>query len=85
VVRLVRQVRPALVYLPHEHDGSFDHQAAYQLTVRALEMAGSRNFARRGGPRWVPAVLGDEVWSARARTCESAPAHAMRSAACPLR
>ncbi|HEY2579267.1 MAG TPA: PIG-L deacetylase family protein [Streptosporangiaceae bacterium] len=63
VIRLVRQVRPALVYLPHEHDGSFDHQAAHHLAVRALDMAGSRNFAHLGGPHWVPAVLGYEVWS----------------------
>src|ERR1035437_7981206 len=63
VIRLVRQVRPALAYLPHEHDGSFDHQAAHQLAVRALDMAGSRNFARLGDPHWVPAVLGYEVWS----------------------
>ena len=37
VIRLVRQIRPALTYLPHEHDGSFDHQAAHQLAVRALD------------------------------------------------
>jgi N-acetylglucosamine malate deacetylase 1 len=63
VMRLVRLVRPVLAYLPHEQDGTFDHQAAYQLAVRALDMAGSRNFARLGDPHWVPAVLGYEVWS----------------------
>jgi|HubBroStandDraft_1064217.scaffolds.fasta_scaffold42608_1 LmbE family N-acetylglucosaminyl deacetylase len=63
VMRLVREVRPVLVYLPHEHDGSFDHQAAHQLAIRAVDMAGSRNFAHLGDPHWVPAVLGYEVWS----------------------
>lgn len=63
VIRLVRQVRPDAVYLPHEHDGSFDHRAAHQLVMRAADMAGSRNFAHLGEPHWVPCVLGYEVWS----------------------
>ena len=56
LIRLVRQVRPVLTYLPHEHDGSFDHQAAHKLAVRALDMAASRNFARicrRFLRRWI--------------------------------
>jgi LmbE family N-acetylglucosaminyl deacetylase len=63
VMRLVRQVRPEFVYVPHEHDGSFDHRAAHRLVMRAADMAGSRNFAHLGGPHWVPCVLGYEVWS----------------------
>jgi LmbE family N-acetylglucosaminyl deacetylase len=63
VMRLVRRVRPDLVYLPHERDGSFDHQAVHRLVLRAADMAGSRNFAHLGEPHWVPCVLGYEVWS----------------------
>lgn len=63
VMRLVRQVRPHLAYLPHEHDGPFDHEAASRLVLRAADMAGSRNFAHLGEPHWVPCVLGYEVWS----------------------
>jgi LmbE family N-acetylglucosaminyl deacetylase len=63
VMRLVRQLRPDAAYLPHEHDGSFDHQAAHRLVMRAADMAGSRNFAHLGEPHWVPCVLGYEVWS----------------------
>lgn len=64
IIRLLRQIRPALLYLPHAADGSFDHQAAHQLVVRAAAMAGSRNFPGLGGPHWVPTVLGYEVWAA---------------------
>jgi N-acetylglucosamine malate deacetylase 1 len=63
VIRIVRRVRPVLLYLPHEQDGSFDHQAAHHLAVRAADMAGSSNFPHLGGPHWVPCVLGYEVWS----------------------
>jgi LmbE family N-acetylglucosaminyl deacetylase len=63
VIRLVRQARPVVLYVPHEHDGSFDHQAAHRLVLRAADMAGSRNFAHLGEPHWVPCVLGYEVWS----------------------
>jgi len=63
VIRLLRQVRPEVLYLPHEHDGSFDHEAAHRLVLRAADMAGSRNFAHLGEPHWVPCVLGYEVWS----------------------
>jgi LmbE family N-acetylglucosaminyl deacetylase len=63
VMRLVRKVRPCLVYLPHAHDGSFDHEAAHRLVLRAADMAGSPNLAHLGEPHWVPCVLGYEVWS----------------------
>lgn len=63
VMRLVRRVLPGLVYLPYERDGSFDHEAAHRLVLRAADMAGSRNFAHLGEPHWVPCVLGYEVWS----------------------
>jgi LmbE family N-acetylglucosaminyl deacetylase len=65
VVRLLREVCPELVYLPHAADASFDHRAGFELGWRALEMAGSRNFSDWGGdPHWVPTVLGYEVWAA---------------------
>ncbi|MGH3854814.1 MAG: PIG-L deacetylase family protein [Pseudonocardiaceae bacterium] len=64
VVRLLREMRPDLVYLPHAEDASFDHRAGCELAWRALGMAGSRNFPEWGTePHWVPTVLGYEVWA----------------------
>lgn len=63
VIRLLRQVRPSLVYLPHAEDGSFDHRAAHQLVMRAADMAGSSNFPHLGQAHWVPTLLGYEVWA----------------------
>ncbi|MFI7026942.1 PIG-L deacetylase family protein [Micromonospora sp. NPDC049900] len=62
VTRLLRQVCPDLLYLPHPHDGAFDHEAAFALCWRAAGMAGSSNFGDCGPPYWVPTVLGYEVW-----------------------
>ncbi|OEV09225.1 PIG-L deacetylase family protein [Streptomyces nanshensis] len=62
VLGLLRRLRPAVVYLPHPGDGSFDHQQAHRLVWRALEMSGSRNYTLAGEPHWVPTVLGYEVW-----------------------
>lgn len=67
VLALLRELRPAVVYLPHPGDGSFDHQQAHRLIWLALEMSGSRNYAAAGTPHWVPTVLGYEVWEPLAR------------------
>lgn len=64
LIQAFRSLRPGLVYLPHPHDGSFDHQEAFVLCWRAAGMAGSRNFPEHGtAPWWVPTVLGYEVWT----------------------
>lgn len=62
VLAMLRSERPDRLYLPHPHDGAFDHEAAFALCWRAAGMAGSRNFAECGEPHWVPTVLGYEVW-----------------------
>lgn len=63
VIRVVRRIRPTLLYLPHAEDGSFDHRAAHQLVTRAADMAGSGSFPELGDAYWVPAMLGYEVWA----------------------
>jgi LmbE family N-acetylglucosaminyl deacetylase len=62
VLALLRSARPELLYLPHPHDGAFDHEAASALCWRAATMSGSSNFADCGPAHWVPTVLGYEVW-----------------------
>jgi LmbE family N-acetylglucosaminyl deacetylase len=63
VVRLLRDVRPDVLYVPHPYDGAFDHEAAFALCWRAAGMASSRNYPQWGEPHWVPTILGFEVWT----------------------
>ena len=59
----IRQIKPHLVYLPHEEEESFDHRCAFQLIWRALKMAPSSNYPLYGKPWWVSTVLAYEVWT----------------------
>ncbi|WP_413754807.1 PIG-L deacetylase family protein [Streptomyces sp. MMBL 11-3] len=63
VLRLLRHLRPAVVYLPHAADASHDHQQAFRLVWRALEKGASRSYPAAGARHWVGTVLGYEVWS----------------------
>ncbi|MEV6927111.1 PIG-L deacetylase family protein [Dactylosporangium sp. NPDC051485] len=62
VLTELRASRPELLYVPHPHDGAFDHEAAFALAWRAAGMSGSSNFGNCGPAHWVPTVLGYEVW-----------------------
>ncbi|ATZ29247.1 PIG-L deacetylase family protein [Streptomyces lavendulae] len=69
LVRVLREVRPQVVYLPHDNDDDVEHRMVHRLTVEALWMAGSEFFQETGG-RPMPApglVLGYEVWAPMAR------------------
>ncbi|MFJ6663051.1 PIG-L deacetylase family protein [Streptomyces sp. NPDC091383] len=69
LVRVLREVRPQLVYLPHDNDDDVEHRMVHQLTTEALWMAQSEFFQETGG-RPMPAprlVLGYEVWAPMAR------------------
>ncbi|WP_284581989.1 PIG-L deacetylase family protein [Streptomyces sp. 2P-4] len=69
LVRILREVRPQVVYLPHDNDDDVEHRMVHQLAVEALWMAQSEFFQETGG-RPMPAprlVLGYEVWAPMAR------------------
>lgn len=69
LVRVLREVRPQLVYLPHDNDDDVEHRMVHQLTTEALWMAQSE-FFQETGVRPMPAprlVLGYEVWAPMAR------------------
>ncbi|MEU3027011.1 PIG-L deacetylase family protein [Streptomyces incarnatus] len=69
LVRVLREVRPQVVYLPHDNDDDVEHRMVHQLTTEALWMAQSEFFQESGG-RPMPAprlVLGYEVWAPMAR------------------
>jgi len=64
ILKLIRTVKPDLVYLPHSKEKSSDHAEASRLIMRALDMAGSNNFIKFGKyPWWVGNVLAYEVWT----------------------
>ncbi|WP_062650036.1 PIG-L deacetylase family protein [Streptomyces maremycinicus] len=64
VVRLLREVRPDRVYVPHRDDGDAEHQAVHRLALEALWMAQSDFFEEAGPPAPPPSlVLGYEIWA----------------------
>ncbi|MFG2425648.1 PIG-L deacetylase family protein [Streptomyces sp. NPDC048448] len=63
VLRILRQTRPKVVYLPHAADAAHDHQQAHILVQRALEKGASRSYPEAGERHWAGTVLGYEVWS----------------------
>lgn len=69
LVRVMRKVRPQVVYLPHDHDDDVEHRMVHQLTTEALWMAQSE-FFQEADERPMPTphlVLGYEVWAPMAR------------------
>ncbi len=65
---LVREIKPARVYLPHEGEKVRDHAVAHQLALEAVRRAGGPWFQEcRGssveGPWVVREVFGYEVWT----------------------
>ncbi|WP_329347560.1 PIG-L family deacetylase [Streptomyces sp. NBC_01261] len=64
VVKLLREVRPDRVYLPHRADGDAEHRAVHRLALEALWMAESDFFQEAGPPAPPPSlVLGYEIWA----------------------
>jgi LmbE family N-acetylglucosaminyl deacetylase len=69
VVKVLRRVRPAIVYLPHEAEADQEHQLVHHLAMDAIWMAGSQFFGEAGPTPSPPPrlVLGYEVWTPLAR------------------
>ncbi|MGW7091208.1 PIG-L deacetylase family protein [Streptomyces sp. NPDC054874] len=69
LVRVLREVRPQVIYLPHENDDDVEHRMVHQLATEAVWMAGSDFFHETGGePMPAPwLVLGYEVWAPMSR------------------
>jgi LmbE family N-acetylglucosaminyl deacetylase len=66
---LIRSHRPSVLYTPNECEFSHDHQQAYQLVLRAADMAQSSNYLPdESSPAWrIPVILGYEVWTPLSR------------------
>ncbi|MFH9136902.1 PIG-L deacetylase family protein [Streptomyces sp. NPDC017524] len=69
LVRVLREVRPQVIYLPHDNDDDVEHRMVHQLATEAVWMAGSDFFHETGGePMPAPwMVLGYEVWAPMSR------------------
>lgn len=61
-VRLIREKRPTLVYIPHEAESHRDHRMTHDLFIEAIRRAAGSWFQECGGEPWaVETILGYEV------------------------
>ena len=64
IVRLIREIKPNLVYIPHQGEAHQDHRMTHELLTEAIRRAKGPWFQECGGEPWaVEAVLCYEVWS----------------------
>jgi LmbE family N-acetylglucosaminyl deacetylase len=64
LINLIRQLRPNLVYLPHDQEQSRDHRVTHELVLEACRRAGGPWFQECCGEPWSPeSLLGYEVWN----------------------
>lgn len=63
LVRLVRELRPEIVYAPHAADAHPDHAALSAASVDAVRRAGARAFPGLGEPHRAEALRLYEVWT----------------------
>ncbi len=64
LVRLIREQKPDVVYLPHAQEGPRDHRVTHELVLDAVRRAAGPWFQDCGGEPWpVKHVLAYEVWT----------------------
>jgi len=64
VVRMIRQMRPDIVFVHGREDRFPDHRIVHELVISALEAAGGPWYLEAAGdPHRVPQVFGYEVWT----------------------
>jgi LmbE family N-acetylglucosaminyl deacetylase len=64
LVKLVREHKPDVVYLPHAQEGPRDHRVTHELGLEAVRRAAGPWFQDCGGELWpVKYVLAYEVWT----------------------
>jgi LmbE family N-acetylglucosaminyl deacetylase len=63
IIGLIRSKKPHTVYLPHSHDGHFDHKQTHALVMDGINRAGGPWFRECGPQAWtVHSVLAYESW-----------------------
>jgi N-acetylglucosamine malate deacetylase 1 len=64
MVKRIREIRPAWVYIPHRGEAHPDHRMTHNLMIEAIRRASGPWFQECGGEPWtVGTVLCYEVWS----------------------
>jgi len=64
LLKVIRDQKPDVVYLPHPADGHRDHQVTHQLVTEAVSRAGGKAYGDLWTEPWtVSSVLGYEVWT----------------------
>lgn len=64
LVRLIRNKKPTIVYLPHENESVRDHQQTHHLVMEACKRAAGPWFQACGREPWsVNRILAYEVWT----------------------
>lgn len=64
LINLIRDRKPELIYLPHQHDAHKDHRATHELVLEARVRAAGPWFQECQGRPWqVAMALAYEVWT----------------------
>lgn len=64
LIRLIREKKPTMVYLPHAGESVRDHQLTHQLVMEACKRAAGPWFQNCGSEPWsTSTILGYEVWT----------------------
>jgi LmbE family N-acetylglucosaminyl deacetylase len=64
LVRIIREKRPDMIYLPHAGEGCRDHRITYEICAEAVQRARGPWFQECPGDPWsVESVLCYEVWT----------------------
>ena len=64
MIRILRELKPHCVYVPHAQDAHRDHKAAHELVKEAVWTAGGPWFRDCGAAPWaVSTLLAYEVWT----------------------
>jgi LmbE family N-acetylglucosaminyl deacetylase len=61
--RLVRELRPEIVYIPHAGDAHPDHAALTAAAIDAVRRAGAHAYPELGGPHRASELRLYEVWT----------------------
>lgn len=64
LIKLIREKKPTLIYLPHALESVRDHQVTHQLVSEAAKRAAGPWFQNCGNITWsTGTILGYEVWT----------------------